>query len=110
MIARILTIAKTVWLEMLRKKDIYVLLILLTILLFVLLFAPVFGDMTGQSGFVKDLGLMLTWAFAWILVVVGTAPRTPPNHRLPCRRRPPSSASAARPVRSRPASGVKRAA
>jgi ABC-type transport system involved in multi-copper enzyme maturation permease subunit len=77
---RILTIAWTVWLEMLRKKDIYVLLILLVLLLFTLLSVDIFG-LGGVVGYVKDIGLLFTWLFAWILAVTITARELPAEER-----------------------------
>ena len=41
---RILAITRTVWLEMIRRKDLYVLLILLVTLLFILMSLNIFGD------------------------------------------------------------------
>ncbi|MBN1674743.1 MAG: ABC transporter permease subunit [Kiritimatiellae bacterium] len=65
---RVLTIARTVWLEMIRRKDIYVLLILLVSLLFVLMSLNVFG-LNGLVRYVMDTGLLMTWVFGWILAV-----------------------------------------
>ena len=65
---RILTIAGIVWLEMARRKDFYVLLILLATLLGSLLSFDVFG-LSGVTGYVKDIGLLAVWILAWILAV-----------------------------------------
>ena len=65
---RILTIAAIVWLGMLRRKDIYVLLLLLGALLVMLVSLNIFG-LGGVTGYVKDVGLMAAWVFAWILAV-----------------------------------------
>ncbi len=73
---RILTIAQTVWLEVLRRKDVYVLLMLLTALLLALLSADVFG-LGGVAGHVKELGLMFAWVFAWILSVTVSSRQLP---------------------------------
>jgi len=65
---RVFTIAHTVWLEMVRRKDMYVLLVLLLTLLFVLMSLNVFG-LAGMVRHVLDTGLLLTWLFGWVLAV-----------------------------------------
>ena len=65
---RIFTIAKTVWLEMLRRKDLYVLCILLAAMLLFLVSVDVFG-ISGIKRYVVDVGLLLAWVFGWILAV-----------------------------------------
>jgi len=65
---RILTVAQTVWLELLRKKDVYVLLILLGALLVVLVSLNVFG-LGGVIRYVADTGFLAAWLFGWILAV-----------------------------------------
>jgi ABC-type transport system involved in multi-copper enzyme maturation permease subunit len=74
---RILTVAWAVWLKMLRRKDAYVLLILLGALLLTLVSLNVF-NLGGVTGYVKDIGLAMAWLFAWILAV-NTASRELPN-------------------------------
>jgi ABC-type transport system involved in multi-copper enzyme maturation permease subunit len=74
---RLATIARTVWLEMLRKKDFYVLAILLAALLMALLSVNVFG-LEGVTRYVKDLGLLLTWICSWVLAI-GTMARQLPQ-------------------------------
>lgn len=65
---RIGTIAGTVWLEMLRKKDVYVLFILLAALLLAMGSMDILG--LGQvSGYLKDLGLFSAWILGWVLTV-----------------------------------------
>lgn len=78
--SRISTIAYVVWLEMLRKKDIYVLLVLLAVLLLALLSVDVFG-LGGISGYVKDLGLLFTWLFGWILSITVSARELPAEEK-----------------------------
>jgi ABC-type transport system involved in multi-copper enzyme maturation permease subunit len=68
MMTRILTITQTVWLEMMRRKDIYVLFILLGALLVILVSLNIFG-LSGAVGYVKDIGLLIAWIFAWVLAV-----------------------------------------
>lgn len=65
---KIRTIATAVWLEMIRKKDLYVLLILLSTLLIILVSLNIFG-LGGMSRYVKDIGLMLAWLFGLVLAI-----------------------------------------
>ncbi len=65
---RMWTMATIVWLEMLRRKDIYVLLVMLAALLVALIAMDLFG--LGQvTGYVKDIGLLVAWVLGWILAV-----------------------------------------
>jgi len=73
---RAAVIAAIVWLELLRRKDIYVLLILLGALLAGLVSLNVFG-LGGATAYVKDIGLLLAWLFGWILAVSATARELP---------------------------------
>ncbi len=73
---RIRTISEVVWLEILRRKEPYVLLILLGGLLFVLISANVFG-LGSVVGYVKDAGLLAAWIFGWILAVNCSARQLP---------------------------------
>lgn len=73
---RILTIAHVVWLEMIRRKDLYVLLILMGVLLFVLLSLNVFG-LGGVVRYVMDVGLLFAWLFSVILIVSASARQLP---------------------------------
>jgi ABC-type transport system involved in multi-copper enzyme maturation permease subunit len=68
MITRILCLARIAWLEMLRRKDVYVLLILLGALLLALAGLNIFG-LGGLTVYVKDVGFLLAWIFGWILAV-----------------------------------------
>ena len=65
---KILTLAVVVWFEMMRRKDLYVLLILMATLLAGLLSFDVFG-LAGVAGYVKDMGLLAVWLLAWILAI-----------------------------------------
>ena len=66
--SRVGTIAGGVWRETLRKKDLYVLFILLAAMLIGLASMDIFG--LGQiSGYVKDMGLLSAWILGWILVI-----------------------------------------
>ena len=62
------TVSTIVWFEMLRRKDIYVLFIMLAALLVAMIALDVFG--LGQvTGYVKDIGLLAAWLLGWILAV-----------------------------------------
>jgi hypothetical protein len=63
-----LTIAAIVWIEMIRRKDVYVLLVLLGALLLALISMNIFG-LGGVAGYAQDVGLLLAWLFGWILTV-----------------------------------------
>jgi ABC-type transport system involved in multi-copper enzyme maturation permease subunit len=65
---RILTVARVVWLDVLRRKDFYVLLILLAILLIALVSMNVFG-LGGVTAYVADIGLLMSWVFSWVLAI-----------------------------------------
>jgi len=75
-VRRIRTIAVIGWLEMLRRKDLYVLLILLGALLFTLVSLNIFG-LGSVTGFVKDAGLLAAWLFGWILAVTCASRQLP---------------------------------
>jgi ABC-type transport system involved in multi-copper enzyme maturation permease subunit len=76
---QIIAIAGIVWLEMLRKKDVYVLFILLTALLLAMFSMDVFGF--GQvSGYIKDLGLLSAWLLGWILTINVSVRLLPQEH------------------------------
>lgn len=75
--SKIFTLAGVVWLEMLRRKDLSVLLILLASLLAGLLSFNVFG-LSQVTGYVKDMGLLAVWILAWILAI-NTAVRQLPQ-------------------------------
>jgi ABC-type transport system involved in multi-copper enzyme maturation permease subunit len=65
---QICTLATIVWLEMIRRKELSVLFILLATLLASLLSFDVFG-LSQVSGYVKDMGLLAVWILSWILMV-----------------------------------------
>jgi len=75
-VKRTLAIAGVVWIEMLRRKDLYVLGVLLAALLGALMSLDVFG-LGGAAGYVKDAGLLLIWLFSWILAVTVCARQLP---------------------------------
>ncbi|MFO7870748.1 MAG: ABC transporter permease [Kiritimatiellia bacterium] len=65
---RIRTIAFTVWIEVIRAKEVYVLLILLAAMLLAVVSLNVFG-LGGAARYAADTGLLAAWVFAWILTV-----------------------------------------
>ena len=73
---RVLTIARIVWLEVIRRKDLYVLLILLGALLVTLVSLNIFG-LGAVTGYVMDVGLLMAWVFGWILTVTISARQLP---------------------------------
>ena len=73
---RILSIAWAVWLEMIRRKDLYVLLILLLALLFVLMSLNAFG-LGAVVRYVSDVGLLFAWIFSIVLSVSMSARQLP---------------------------------
>jgi len=73
---RILTIARTVWLEMLRRKDFYVLFILMCVMLFTRISVNIFG-LGGMVRYLVDVGLLLAWLFSVVLGVTLVARQLP---------------------------------
>ncbi len=65
---RIGVIARMVGLELLRRKDAYVLVILLGAMLVALLTMDVFG-LGGTSRYVADIGLLMTWGFSFAIAL-----------------------------------------
>jgi ABC-type transport system involved in multi-copper enzyme maturation permease subunit len=77
---RILALAEIVWLDVIRRKDAYVLLILLTALLTALLSVGSFG-LEGVTRYVKDVGFLMAWLFGWILAVTTGSRQLPGEER-----------------------------
>lgn len=73
---RLLTIAQVVWLEMLRRKDVYVLFILLGATLALLVSLNVFG-LGAVTGYVKDVGLLMVWVLGWVLAATVSSRELP---------------------------------
>lgn len=65
---RVFTIAHVVWLDVLRRKDVYIVFGLLIALLVLLMSLNVFG-ISGVTGYIKETGLMLVLLFSWILAL-----------------------------------------
>jgi len=64
----ILVIARTVWIETLRRKDIYVLVTMLIAFLLALMTLNIFG-IRNMVSYIKEIGLLMAWVFAWILTI-----------------------------------------
>lgn len=62
-------IARIVWLDMWRRKDAYLLLVLMLVLLVALTTLNVFG-LEGASAHTVEIGLLLAWLFGWGLSVM----------------------------------------
>ncbi len=75
--SRIVALAGVVWVEMVRRKDVYVLFILIAGLLVGAIGLNVYG-LGGVSGYVKDVGLSAAWLLGWVLAV-NTAVRQLPQ-------------------------------
>jgi ABC-type transport system involved in multi-copper enzyme maturation permease subunit len=73
---RVSIIAVTVWLQMLRRKDLYVLAILLLTLLVALVSLNIFG-LGGAVRYVLDIGLLMAWVFGWVLAISISARQIP---------------------------------
>jgi len=70
------TVACVVLLEMIRRKDIYVLAILMGALLALLVSMDVFG-LGGAAAYVADIGLLATWVCTWFLAVTVSTRQLP---------------------------------
>ncbi len=79
-IRRIITIAKTVWLEALRRKDVYVLLILLGIMIVAVMSLDIFG-LGGVVGYVKDVGLLAAWFFGMVVAITISTRQLPDEEK-----------------------------
>jgi len=77
---RVWSIARLVWLEMIRRKDFYVLLILLAALMFFLLSANAFG-LGATPRYLLDSGLLMVWVASVVLVVMLTGRQLPSEER-----------------------------
>ena len=65
---KIFVIAQQVWREALRRKDLYVLLILLLAFFLTLMTLNVFG-LKSMVSHIKEMGLLLVWIFSWFLTI-----------------------------------------
>jgi ABC-type transport system involved in multi-copper enzyme maturation permease subunit len=76
---RVGVIAGIVWMEMLRRKDVYVLFILLAAMLIAMASLNVFG-LGHVSGYIKDMGLLSAWLLGWILTINLSVRLLPQEH------------------------------
>lgn len=76
----VLVLAGVVWREMLRKKDLYVLALLLVALTLLLLTVDTFGA-GNVSRYLFDLGLLLIWLLSIVLAVTFTARQIPEEEK-----------------------------
>lgn len=76
MIERITSVARIVLLGLLRRKQLYVMLILMAAIISVLLSINIFG-LGSMSSYVRDIGLTLTWLISWIIAVQLSARELP---------------------------------
>lgn len=74
--SRILILARIAWLELLRKKELYVLGILMAGVLAALFSVNAYG-LESAVGHIKELGLLLAWVLSWALAVNVTARQIP---------------------------------
>ncbi len=77
---RILTIAYISLLEMVRKKDAYVLLILIAAMIIGLSSLNIFG-LGGMVVYIKEIGLLTIWMVSWFLTTVTAARQIPDEER-----------------------------
>lgn len=77
---KILTIAKLMILSVIRKKDIYILFIMLNAILIFICSVNVMG-LGGIAAYVKDIGLLFTWIFSIILATNISASSLPDEEK-----------------------------
>ena len=78
MLRRVLLIARTVWLEFLRRKDFYVILILVGLFVVGILVVHIIGVENPQTArFLMSFGLLLSYALAAILTAATAARQLP---------------------------------
>ena len=76
----IITIAQTVWLEMLRRKDLYLILIIQGFFTFLLTTVNAFGSEVPSS-YIMDIGLMLTFVLTIAIAITMGARQFPAEIR-----------------------------
>ena len=79
-LSRVAVIAQVIWRELIRRKDLYVLLILLAVMLGYLLSLEFFGSSSAVR-YMLETGLLLAWLFSWILAINLTARQLPNEER-----------------------------
>lgn len=76
----VLTIAQTVWLEMIRKKDVYIILVLQGFFTFLLTTVNAFGSEVPSS-YIMDIGLMLAFVLSIAMSILLGARQLPTEIR-----------------------------
>ena len=77
----ILTLAHLVILEMVRRKDIYVLFVLTALLTLIAAAANIFDD-TRVVRYLKEISLTLIWVSGFVLAVTSAAEQPSPNSNI----------------------------
>jgi ABC-type transport system involved in multi-copper enzyme maturation permease subunit len=78
--SNILTIAQTVWLEMIRRKDIYIILTLQGFFTLLLTMIDAFGSKVPSS-YIMDIGLLLAFLLSMVLAITMSARQFPNEER-----------------------------
>jgi len=78
--ANIITIAQSVWLELLRRKDVYIILVLQGFFTILLTLVDAFGSEVPSS-YIMDIGLMLAFVLSIILAITMGARLFPQEER-----------------------------
>lgn len=73
---RVRTVASVMWLQILRRKDVYVLLMLLAATLAYLLGQEFFGS-TDATRYLAEAGLLCSWLASWVLTIPVAARQLP---------------------------------
>ncbi len=73
---KILAIAAVICVEVIRRKEVYVLLMLLAGILMAVVSLDIFG-LGGVARYTKDVALLAAWVFSWILAVNITSRQIP---------------------------------
>ena len=74
--SNMITIARSVWLEMVRRKDIYIVLVLQGFFTFLLTLVNAFGS-DVPSSYIMDIGLMLAFLLSVVLSIIMGARQIP---------------------------------
>jgi len=73
---RVIALSRILWLGVIRRKEIYVLFILLSASFVTLISIDVFG-LSGMSRYIAETGLAMAWLFGWIFAVMTGARELP---------------------------------
>jgi ABC-type transport system involved in multi-copper enzyme maturation permease subunit len=78
--ANIITIAQSVWLEMIRRKDIYIILAVQSFFTLLLTMVNSFGS-NAPSSYIMDIGLLLAFLLSIVLAITMSARQFPSEER-----------------------------